>query len=302
MYGSHAQRTLLGVGGHTDWPLGDTAGGPLVPQRGEVAFVASKIRSLTARERTNLYLHELGHVMNLGHVLDSTQVMNPSTSTRSPGRFGVGDRNGFALLGIAQGCVSVPSRPSSPRFTLTDDDLVISAPRVSSRAGRVTYVLRDAVMRTVIARSSIPTFTIPLSTFLSHPSLRDAAFQVVASNWVGQVAGSSRAYELPGADLVALPRFVATSGRISMGDAQLRIRGTTAATSDGLTVTGTLTVSVYQGDVASGMTFTLRGPGDSMALSGFRDVRYHLSGTLSYRVAGTGSQTVDYTGVVLTPT
>jgi hypothetical protein len=198
--------------------------------------------------------------------------------------------------------VSVPSRPSSPRFTLADDDLVISAPRVTSPAGRVTYVLRDAVTRSVIQRSSTPSFTIPLSTLLSHPSLRDAAFQLVASNWVGQAAGSSRSYELPGADLVALPAFTATSGRISLGDAQLRIRGTTVATSDGLTVSGTLTVSVYQGDVASGVTFALRGPGASMALSGFRDVRYHLSGTLTYRVAGTGSQTVVYTGVVLTTT
>ena len=302
MYGSNSSANLLGVGGHTDWQLGDTYGGPLVPQRGDVAFVASKISGLTARERTNLYLHELGHVMNLGHVLDATQVMNPSMSTLSPGRFGVGDRNGLALLGIAQGCVAVPVRPAAPGFALADDDLVISAPSVASSAGPVTYVLRDAAMRTVIGRSSTPRFTITLSALLSHPLLRDAAFQVVAQNWVGQSSGASRTYELPGADLVGLPTFTATSSRITMSEAALRICGTTVETTEGLTVTGTLTVSVYQGTVATGVTFPLRGPGASMALSGFHDVRYHLSGSLTYRVQGTGSRTVDYTGVILAAT
>jgi hypothetical protein len=101
---------------------------------------------------------------------------------------------------------------------------------------------------------------------------------------------------------VGLPTFTATSTRISMSEAALRICGTTVDTTEGLTVTGTLTVSVYQGAVATGMTFPLRGPGASMVLSGFHDVRYHLSGSLTYRVQGTGSQTVDYTGVILTAT
>lgn len=302
MYGAHASANLLGVGGHTDWPLGSTGGGPLVPQRGDVAFVATKIPALTARERMNLYLHELGHVMNLGHVLDASQVMNPMTSTRSPGTFGVGDRNGLALLGRVQGCVAVPIRPSRPTFTLTDDALAISVPRVSSPSGPVTYTLRDAVLRNVIRTSSTPIFTIALSVLLSHPALRDASFQVVAQNWVGPSAGASRTFEVDAVDLVALPTITATGTRISVGAASLRICGTSVPTTEGLTITGSITVTVYQGTVPTGTTFALRGPGSAMALSGFHDVRYHLSGSLSYRVRGTGSQTVDYTGVVLTAT
>ena len=299
MYGAQATANLLGVGGHTDWPLGGTGGGPLVPQRGDVAIVATTIATLTARERMNLYLHELGHVMNLGHVRDASQVMNPMTSTHSAGTFGVGDRNGLALLGRVQGCVAVPVRPSRPTFTLTDDALVISVPRVSSPSGPVTYTLRDAVPRTVIRTSSTPTFTIALSVLLAHPALRDAAFQVVARNWVGPSAGASRTFEVDAVDLVAVPTITATGTRISIGAASLRICGTKAAASEGLRVTGSITVTVYQGAVPTGTTFTLRGPGSAMSLSGFHDVRYHLSGSLSYRVRGTGSQTVDYTGVVL---
>jgi hypothetical protein len=301
MYGSHASRTLLGVGGHTDWQLGENAGAPLVPQRGEVALVASAISRLTARERTNLYLHELGHVMNLGHVIDATQVMNPSTSVRSPGRYGTGDRNGLAAVGRTRGCVATPARPAAPTFRVSGDDVVISVPPVTSVAGAVTYVLRDAALRTVIRTSSVPRFTVPLSELMSRTLLRDAAFQVVAGNWVGQLSGAGRSFEIPGADLVALPSITATATRISVGDAALRICGTTIATTEGLTVSGSLIVAVYQGDTPSGMVFTLRGPGDSMALSGFRDVVYHLSGRLTFTVTGSGSRTVDYAGVVIVP-
>jgi hypothetical protein len=300
MYGARATANLLGVGGHTDWPLGGTVGGPLVPQRGDAAFVATKIAALTGRERMNLYLHELGHVMNLGHVLDASQVMNPTTSTRSPGTFGVGDRNGLALLGRVQGCVAVPVRPSRPTFTLTDDALVISVPRVSSPSGPVTYTLRDAVLHHVISTSSTPTFTIARSVLLAHPALRDAAFEVVAQNWVGQSAGTSRTFEVDAVDLVAVPTIAATGTRISIGAASLRICGTSVPTTEGLVVTGGITVTVYQGTVPTGTTFALGGPGSAMSLSGFHDVRFHLSGSLSYRVSGTGSQTVDYTGVVIT--
>lgn len=50
-------------------------------------------------------LHELGHAMGLGHVNDTTQVMNPSvTGNTFLTNYSNGDREGLWLLGAAQGC------------------------------------------------------------------------------------------------------------------------------------------------------------------------------------------------------
>jgi hypothetical protein len=50
----------------------------------------------------SILLHELGHVMNLAHVQDSTQIMYPGWVPESPDTFQAGDRaafNGIASLG-----------------------------------------------------------------------------------------------------------------------------------------------------------------------------------------------------------
>jgi hypothetical protein len=49
--------------------------------------------------RGRILLHELGHVLGLGHVDDSTQVMAPYTSDRYPTAFGAGDLTGLGIAG-----------------------------------------------------------------------------------------------------------------------------------------------------------------------------------------------------------
>ena len=56
-------------------------------------------------------LHELAHIVGLGHVLDPTQVMYPET-TNNESQYGAGDRAGLAALGRAAGChPAPPARP-----------------------------------------------------------------------------------------------------------------------------------------------------------------------------------------------
>lgn len=52
-----------------------------------------------------LLLHELGHVMGLGHVKDSWQMMK-TPMTRHTARYGAGDLAGLNRLGANQGCLS----------------------------------------------------------------------------------------------------------------------------------------------------------------------------------------------------
>lgn len=55
-----------------------------------------------------ILLHELGHVLGLGHSTDQEQLMYPTvTDTRA--RLGIADRLGLASLGQASGCLSTPT-------------------------------------------------------------------------------------------------------------------------------------------------------------------------------------------------
>jgi hypothetical protein len=49
-------------------------------------------------------LHELGHVMGLGHVNDPNQVMYPTTANAL--EYGAGDLAGLYAVGPAQGCLN----------------------------------------------------------------------------------------------------------------------------------------------------------------------------------------------------
>ena len=50
-------------------------------------------------------MHELGHLVGLDHVNDTTQMMYP-TVTGKPAQYGAGDLAGLKLLGAEQGCFS----------------------------------------------------------------------------------------------------------------------------------------------------------------------------------------------------
>jgi hypothetical protein len=53
----------------------------------------------------HLLLHELGHMMGLGHTQDESQVMYPQQGPLSPGTYGAGDLAGLRTLGTG-GCLS----------------------------------------------------------------------------------------------------------------------------------------------------------------------------------------------------
>ena len=57
----------------------------------------------------HLLLHEMGHLVGLGHVDDATQVMYPYAGPGAAVAYGGGDLAGLSLLGASQGCVSEPS-------------------------------------------------------------------------------------------------------------------------------------------------------------------------------------------------
>jgi hypothetical protein len=60
----------------------------------------------TGLHRGNLLLHELGHVVGLGHYANPVLLMNPSISSRTPNGFAGGDLAGLAAVGRPAGCIT----------------------------------------------------------------------------------------------------------------------------------------------------------------------------------------------------
>jgi hypothetical protein len=60
----------------------------------------------TGVRRGNLLLHELGHVVGLGHVGNARLLMNPILSSRSPNGYAAGDAAGLSVVGRRAGCIN----------------------------------------------------------------------------------------------------------------------------------------------------------------------------------------------------
>lgn len=55
-------------------------------------------------------MHELGHLIGLGHTTAADDIMNPVVQDTKDGTWGSGDLAGLSRLGVASGCLTVPSR------------------------------------------------------------------------------------------------------------------------------------------------------------------------------------------------
>ncbi|QGN59070.1 hypothetical protein [Nostocoides sp. HKS02] len=65
----------------------------------------------TGMRRTNLLMHELGHVVGLQHVGDARQAMYPALLTTAPRLGNWGDRTAFGLVGRRAGCIDTRYLP-----------------------------------------------------------------------------------------------------------------------------------------------------------------------------------------------
>lgn len=60
-----------------------------------------------------VFIHELGHLVGLGHVARSDQIMFPELGVqKGRAEFHAGDREGLRLLGKDAGCLATPAAPS----------------------------------------------------------------------------------------------------------------------------------------------------------------------------------------------
>jgi len=114
---SAALRALPGEVGVTE--LGRAGPGALVdPITGHGVYVTGAVLIDAAAANLSpgfgpgglgaVLMHELGHLVGLGHTQDPTQIMNPQLLQTKDGTYGAGDLAGLARLGAASGCLKVP--------------------------------------------------------------------------------------------------------------------------------------------------------------------------------------------------
>lgn len=86
--------------------------------RGEISGVIGTETSGELREA--LYLHEIGHVLGITHVEDSSQVMHSVVTEEDAFGFATGDTNGLRLVGAEAGCLDRPIGVKDARAVESD--------------------------------------------------------------------------------------------------------------------------------------------------------------------------------------
>ncbi|MDA8386238.1 MAG: matrixin family metalloprotease [Actinomycetota bacterium] len=97
---SNSSGTVVGMGGSVY--IYNSTAGQFQYVSGQAAI--SSTYPLTENEQIHLVLHELGHVIGLGHTSWTNQIMYPVDES-SPITYGSGDLRGLAELGMAEGCL-----------------------------------------------------------------------------------------------------------------------------------------------------------------------------------------------------
>jgi len=110
---------VAGVGGPIGWHGNvEEDGTPVLTWSRGTVVLNSAFNRLdpgfgTGATMGRLVMHELGHVVGLGHAVTGSQVMFPTLREGYPGAWGAGDRAGLAGLGAEQGCI-LPRDSAAP--------------------------------------------------------------------------------------------------------------------------------------------------------------------------------------------
>jgi hypothetical protein len=105
---------VAGVGGPRGWYGNvDQDGTPILTWSQGTVVINTAFNRLdpgfgTGATMGKLLMHEISHVVGLGHAATEPQVMYPTLQREYPSAWGAGDRVGLATLGAEEGCIVTP--------------------------------------------------------------------------------------------------------------------------------------------------------------------------------------------------